>query len=292
MNTTSEFHYRLPMAAGGFRPGAHPGLSFGTGQEFATHMRLFDNPDPRRIDLRASLLNVRREWLVRLYRQRVAVPVHAIVDVSASMTFGAHRPKLHVVADFAESLGRSAFRAGDPAGLMAFDSDERDDLYLPVRHSRGVGSMMGDLLRKCADADAEAGQRTATHGLALQRTVERLAGKTGLVFLVSDFHWPLDGLAATLDILAQAFVVPVVVWDPAEIEPPKDDGLLAIRDAESGAHRTLWVNRKMRDQWRDRVAQRRTDIDATFAGRGMRPFYLHTTFDPEALSRYFLEGLG
>ncbi|KAB7631796.1 MxaS protein, partial [Verminephrobacter sp. Larva24] len=53
MSSLHEFHYRLPARAGGFRPGSHLGRSLGPGQEFATHVRLFDNPDPRRIDLRA-----------------------------------------------------------------------------------------------------------------------------------------------------------------------------------------------------------------------------------------------
>ena len=69
-------------------------------------MSLYDRPDPRRLDLRASLREVRGDWLVRVNRQRVSVPVHVIVDVSASMSFGFPKPKLHVVADFVTALGR------------------------------------------------------------------------------------------------------------------------------------------------------------------------------------------
>ena len=42
----------------------------GAGLEFATHLRLFDRPDPRRLDLRASIANLRSEWLVRVNRQQ------------------------------------------------------------------------------------------------------------------------------------------------------------------------------------------------------------------------------
>ncbi len=293
MDAIDEFQYRLNTAVGGFRPGAHPGTSLGAGQEFAAHGRLFDHPDPRRLDLRASLLDVRREWLVRIYRQRASVLVHAVVDVSASMAFGAARAKLDVVADFVDSLGRSAFRAGDAAGLMAFNHDraDGDELYLPARHSRGGGGAMADALRQyAADRDAVPDRDARGGGAALQRTLERLAGKAGLVFLVSDFHWPLAPLAGALDLLAHACVVPVVVWDRAEIEAPADDVLLALRDAESGARRTLWVTSKLRAQWRSNVAQRRREIDALFAKAGMRAFYLLGDFDPEALSRHFLEG--
>lgn len=342
MSDSAEFHYRIALACSGFRPGAHQGTNQGAGQEFAAHARLFDLPDPRRIDLRASLRNARREPLVRTFNQRSAVPVHAVIDVSASMGFGAQRAKLDVIADFVESLGYSAYRVGDAVGLVAFDSEVRDDLYLPARHSRGVGSAMAELLREFvqraagADADADSSAAAASAndanadadcGAALQRSVERLAGKSGLVFLVSDFHWaqqdggaplPADapkksqrnvdmemnadvtlpslargqqGLLAALDMLAHAQVVPIVVWDPAEMTPPQEDVLLTIVDAESGMRRTLWVGAKVRAQWQQRVSERRATLDTLFAKAGLRPFYLHAAFDPEALTRHFLEGL-
>ena len=56
-------------------------------------MSLFHRPDPRRLDLRASLRTLNEGWLVRVNRQRAGIAVRAIVDVSASMTFGGHRPK-------------------------------------------------------------------------------------------------------------------------------------------------------------------------------------------------------
>jgi uncharacterized protein (DUF58 family) len=107
------FHYRMPHRVSGQRPGSHRGSSLGAGQEFVTHMNLYDRPDPRRLDLRASVRNLRQEWLVRVSRQRVGVSVQVVVDVSASMDFGARTPKLHVAADFVEALGFSTFRAGD-----------------------------------------------------------------------------------------------------------------------------------------------------------------------------------
>jgi len=88
---TDEFLYRLPSRVGGQRSGAHPGLGQGSGGEFIAHTSLFRRPDPRRLDLRASLRRVAAlddDWLVRVHRQRASVPVHLVVDVSASMQFG------------------------------------------------------------------------------------------------------------------------------------------------------------------------------------------------------------
>ncbi len=308
MNGPREFHYRLPGRAGGFRPGSHPGSSFGAGQQFAMHARLVDHPDPRRLDLRASLQSVRGEWLVRLHLQRVAVPVQVVVDVSASMCFGKRRSKLDVVADFVEALGYSAFRSGDRAGMTAFDGGAREDLFVSARHGRGGGDMMAAMLRaEAARSRARGGhgkprgkpmRRTVGGGasaetngaLGLARAVENLAGKQALVFLVSDFHWPLDGLPAVLDTLAHACVVPIVVWDEAELAPPPHGALLAVHDAETGEQRTIWLSSRVRQQWQEAVHRRRATLGALFGGRGLRPFEIEGAFDADALSRYFIEG--
>lgn len=284
MNATAEFHYRLPMRAGGARPGSHPGASFGSGQQFAMHGRLFDHPDPRRLDLRASLRSARSEWLVRVHLQRVAVQIVVIADVSASMQFGARRSKLQVAADFVEALGHSAFRVGDRLGMMAFDASERDDLFMPPRTGRGTGNLLATMLRDCATRPAERG---AIDGL--RRCVTRLAGRQALVFIVSDFHWPLAQMPRVLDMLVHACVVPVVVWDDAEVSPPRHAPLLAVNDAESGEQRMVWLRGGMRERWLEGVERRRAELDAVFGARNIRPFYVQRAFDPEAMSRYFLE---
>ncbi|HEX3382123.1 MAG TPA: MxaS protein [Paraburkholderia sp.] len=301
MNGTAEFHYRLPMRAAGARPGSHQGSSFGSGQQFAMHGRLFDYPDPRRLDLRASLRAARDdEWLVRVHLQRVAVPVFAIVDVSASMQFGTPRTKLQVAADFVEALGHSAFRVGDRLGMLAFDSGERDDLFMPARTGRGTGTLLASMLRQCTSAMADrAADRAADPALdrqagracveGLRRCAIRVAGRQALVFVVSDFHWPLAPLSPVLEMLVHACVVPMVVWDEAEITPPRHASLLAVADAESGEERRVWLSRGMRERWRDGVARRRAELATAFGARGMRPFHVEGGFDPEAMSRYFLE---
>ncbi len=281
MSTTAEFHYRIPRRLGAWRPGSHPATSLGAGQEFVSHMSLYDRPDPRRLDLRASLRDVRGEWLVRVSRQRAAVAVQAIVDVSASMAFGSGRPKLHVVADFVEALGQSAFRVGDSLGMSAFDEQERMELFVPALMSRGSGSLMASLLKSfAARAQGAAGVEAAA---------ARFAGRPGLVFLVSDFHWPPGHLERSLDLLARASVVPMVVWDAVEVHPPQHNGLMTLRDAESGSQRTLWMRPALRARWREAVEQRRRQLDDLFARWAIRPFHLQGEFDGESLSRYFLE---
>jgi len=213
--------------------------------------------------------SLHQEWLVRISRQRVGVSVQVVVDVSASMAFGARTPKLHVAADFIEALGYSTFRVGDALGMVAFDAAERADLYVP------------GMIRQC---------RTAPGSIAgLEQALVRLVSRPGLVFLVSDFHWPLDHLGPTLDLLTGSFVVPMIIWDHAEIEPPGHDAIVALEDAESGASRTLWMRPKLRAQWRENVGLRRLELDRFFASRQIRPFYVTGAFDADAMSEYFFE---
>jgi uncharacterized protein (DUF58 family) len=283
MSTAHEFHYRLPHRVSGWRPGSHPGSSLGGGQEFVTHMRLLDRSDPRRVDIRASLRDLRGDWLVRVNRQRSSIPVYAVVDVSASMRFGVQRPKLHVVADFVEALGTSTYRAGDLLGMYAFDRTERSELFVPPILSRGIGMIMAQALRACT------GGAAGIEGLAA--VLQHLAGRQGLVFLASDFHWPLERLGSLLDLLAHAYVVPMVVWSSAEVRPPGKDGVAFVEDAETGAHRTLWLRPRLREQWLDAIERRREELEHIFTARGMRPFYLGDEFNSEAMSRYFLEAV-
>jgi uncharacterized protein (DUF58 family) len=246
-------------------------------------MSLYDRPDPRRLDLRASIRNLRGDWLVRVNRQRASVAVNVVVDVSASMSFGSRKPKLHVVADFVETLSRSAYRAGDSLGMFAFDAAERPDLFVPALVSRAMGSVMASLLR----------ERTGAAGgiEGLEQVAQHLAGREGLIFIASDFHWPLQGLGGVLDLLTHAYVVPLILWDPVETQPPPRDSLVFARDAESGARRTLWLRPKLRAQWIDAINQRRTELNSIFTARAIRPFYVSGDFDAEMMSRYFLEAV-
>jgi len=281
MAEAAEFHYRLQYRVGGLRPGSHPGTSLGAGNEFVSHVRLFDRPDPRRLDLRASLRNLGGDWLVRVYRQRAGIPVQVIADVSSSMRFGARRTKLDVAADFVEALGQSAFRMGDALGMRAFDSQERADLFMPALRARGMGSVLATLLRRCETRPGSID--------GLLEAAAPLAASRGLVFLVSDFHWPLDRLNEVLNLLGNAWLVPMIVWDPAETEPPSPGAVAALTDAESGKRRTLWLGRKLLGQWRESVARRQAELDRAFMVRNIRPFHVRGAFDAKAMSQYFLE---
>ncbi|MGH8564268.1 MAG: DUF58 domain-containing protein [Gammaproteobacteria bacterium] len=88
-------------------------------------------PDPRRVDLRTTLYDPMGEVYVRVFHQRSTVPVYVIADVSASMGF---REKMAVLADFTVATAASAYRTGDPFGLVACDTRVR--MHYPAASPR------------------------------------------------------------------------------------------------------------------------------------------------------------
>ncbi|MBX2883235.1 MAG: hypothetical protein KTR32_25000 [Granulosicoccus sp.] len=278
-----EFVYKMPGVAGGNRPGAHRSKSRGAGMSFIAHARLFDQPDPRRLDLRASVLNLHGDWLVRSYLQRSSIAIKAIVDVSESMRYGSPG-KLQVAADFLQSLGQSAYGYGDAVSLLAFDHKFREDLFLPARTSRANGLTMAT--RVLESACAKHGDAAIT---GFSDALERVSGSSGLVFAVSDFHWPIDQLTRALDKLSTAVVVPLVIWDQSEIVPPPAGQWVSVNDIKSRRKRHLWMKQRTRDQWIDNIRLRRTQLCDAFEHHNCIPIFLNSRFDADILSRYFME---
>ena len=230
MSTSGEFHYRIPHRLGAWRPGSHPATTLGAGQEFVSHMNLYDRPDPRRLDLRASLRDVRGEWLIRVNRQRAAVPVQVIVDVSASMAFGsAARLKSDVAEGIALVVGRLAVRRGGRLSLLGFGAP--DERFLPPRSGRGA--LVG--LRRALGEGVATDGHASEDGLSrAARRISRLSRQPGLVTVVSDFREPAASWTRAVGSLAARHsVLAVEVRDPREGTLP-DAGRLSLVDPETG----------------------------------------------------------
>lgn len=284
----SEFVYRLPGTSAHGKPGAHRSHTRGPGMSFVSHARLFDHPDPRRIDLRASISSVPRQWLVRSFKQRSSTSITVIADVSHSMHFaGAGTSKLSKVAKFVEALGYSAFRSGDRVSLQGFDQTMRDDIYLPHRSGRGTGLQMAEILRHL---DASVATSGSSDGLQ-ECAKAHIPGKTGLVFIASDFHWSLDTLKIILERFSGALVIPMVFWDPAETIPPTEGGLLNLQDMSHKRISSLWLTPKIRQQWTENVELRRDQLRSEFSKFDYLPFFVEGDFQAEALSKYFIENI-
>ncbi|NML17412.1 DUF58 domain-containing protein [Azohydromonas caseinilytica] len=276
-----EFHYRLPGPAQGLRAGAHRSLGGEGGLEFRGHADWLRAPDARRLDVRATLRDPFQRWQVRLHSPPRAQTVWLIADVSASMAFGAPR-RLDVLADFARSLAWSAWRTGDPFGCVACDDRLREELLWPPARQAGRAEALGSQLRALRP------ERQGSRALAQAAAV--LGASRGLLFLVSDFHVPLEEVRRWLDAFVSHWVVPVVLWDRYEFEPRGPAGLLPLVDAESGARRLLWWRPGLRERWAQAGCERREALQRCFAQARLRPLFIEGAFDADAVTRHFLQG--
>ncbi len=274
-----EIHYRTHAPARGYFPGHHRSKSGESGFEFRGHASLLDAPDPRRLDLHASLRDPFGNWIVRVYSQRKSIPVAIVADLSASMGFEGTRRKQDVLADFTDSLAWSVWRTGDSFGFVGCDEQVRADWLLPQTRVRGVGQALAVRLR---GIDLEG---ASAHGLLDAH--RHLSRQRSLVFLVSDFHLPLAALTQVLRSLAQHDVVPVVVWDPAEFTLTAPRGLAWGIDPESGERRLVWWRPALREKWAARFAERRHDLLAAFRAMRVKPLFVEQGFDADAVTRHF-----
>ncbi|RZL93458.1 MAG: hypothetical protein EOP82_07770 [Variovorax sp.] len=277
--TVQELHYRLGAPALGHFPGHHRSTRGDSGFEFRGHAALLDAPDPRRLDLHASLRDPFGNWIVRVYSQRKAIAVAVVADLSASMGFVGTRRKLDVLADFVDSLAWSAWRTGDSFGFVGCDTAVREDVLLPPTRSRGVGAALARTLR------ALHLQGRSAH--ALRTAHQYLSQRRSLVFLVSDFHLPLPEVEAVIASLAHHDLVPVVVWDPLEFTLTAPHGLAHVMDPETGVVKVVWWRPAVRDKWLAAQRQRRDALLQIFRANRLKPLFIEGGFDADAVTRHF-----
>ena len=280
-----ELHYRIGSQVLGHFPGRHRSSRGDSGFEYRGQAGLLDAPDPRRLDLHASLRDPFGDWKVRVYSQRKAVPVVMVADLSASMGFNGARRRLDVVADFVDSLSVSAWRSGDSFGFVGCDASVRNDLLLLPTRVRGAGGALAQTLRSLRLDGRPAGSGASSRALSLAH--RHLGRQRALVFLVSDFHLPLSEVEGVLASMAQHDLVPVVVWDAIEFSLTARSGLAHIVDPETGGRRLVWWRAALRAQWREALQQRRDALLHLFRAHRLKPLFIDAGFDADAVTRHF-----
>ncbi|WP_171697730.1 MxaS protein [Methylomonas sp. ZR1] len=281
--TIKPFQYRLPRPAVGVFPGAHPGQMVGNGQLFKRHDTLIARPDPRRIDLRASLLDPFGHYQVRVQQQHSAIDVYLLADLSASMGFGGGNDKRRVMADMLLSIAASALEYGDNIGFIAANQQVLTDCYLPAGKHLGRIQAMAKRLETLDLQPGSAG---------LQQAQRYLPKHRALVFLASDFHFPLPQLQAILQNLRRHDLIPLVLWDPAEYSRLPDWGLFQVQDLETGKRRTLWLRPGLKRNIEQAFAQRRAQLQQQFRASGCEPLFIDNGYRAEQLGHYFLRRAG
>ena len=275
--------YRIRYKPGGVLPGAFAGLVPGSGQNVRAVVPLKDHPDPRRLDLRASLRDPLHRLWVRDFAQNTATRVIVLADFSASMAYRGYQHRHVQLRDIATALARSAFRNGDAFGFYAANEHTCQDLCLPPRVNRSAADWLERRLRATTP--------TGTSARGLLDVCMRLPRRHALVFVISDFNWPDREISALLKSLAQPEVVPMVLQDPAEFAELPSRGFASLLDLERGTRRFVWLRPRLVERIRQAGRARREHLDSIFGRAGCAPFYLDGRFDPRKLTNHFLRSV-
>ena len=274
-----EFHYRIRWRAHTAHPGHHASNQPGGEAEFAGHVPLTSQPEPRNLDVRATLADPFGRLMVKSFRQHSAIPVYLLADLSASMGFNGQTRKLDLLADFAASTAYSAYRTGDPFCFFGCDESIRWELAVPLRWHKGFAQQIRDGL-----ANFRPHGRGAN---GLLEVAPHLGRQRALLFVASDFHWQLADLVRLLEAFVHHDLIPVVLWDSAEYEDLPRFGLAELLDPETGEWRRLFLRPALRRSIRERYRQRRQQLTDVCRQYGLEPLFLVNRLDADALTDYF-----
>jgi uncharacterized protein (DUF58 family) len=276
-----EFHYRIGWRTRHALPGHHRSGRAGAGHEYAATAPLLDHPDPRRLDIRRSVRDPFGQLFVRTYNQPGILPVYAVVDLTASMSFQGVASKLSLLAEFLSILEFSTGRTGDPLGIVGCANKVLSQFSLPATRN---GEAVRETLRRLRAHTPAAGDARG-----LIDAAQIVGHRRALVFLISDFHFPLDFTRDVLRAFARHDVVPIVLWDSAEFRNTPAFGLARIHDSETRAARYILLRPSVRQRLSEAFQRRRKSLEAVFVEFGYKPYFLLDSIDCDDLNQYFVE---
>lgn len=266
------FQYRLATTSPRVFPGAHPGRMVASGQLFQRHEPLIASPDPRRLDLRASVLNLFDDYQVRVYRQHNIVDIVALVDLSASMA-----DKRADWLDCLASIAESALSYGDRFRFIGCDSRPRGYPLVMCSSAGVLAALIRDLRQR----------RLASGGPRWQQCLPYLPAGRALVFVLTDGHFGLGVWRALLHRLKVHAVVPLLLgYDEDCLALPRW-GLLSFQDAETGRYRTVLMRPSYRQAIMDAYAERKRQLQNLCRAYGSEPLFLNTPYHAAQMQQYF-----
>lgn len=276
-----EFNYHIGWRSRGSHAGNHASTQRGVGMEFSGHTTLLSYPDPRRIDIRLTIRDPLEQVYVRIFNQKSATPVFMINDLSGSMNFGSKHRKVALSAEIMKSIAMSATHNSDSFGYIGFDDVVREDWLCTASYRPQSALQMAESLKEFHP------QHVGSRGLLdVSRYLPR---ERSLIFLVSDFHMPLEDLESSLSLLLRHHIVPVVLWDSSEYKRLPEFGIASLTDCETGNRRTLLLRKELRDRIVQNFENRKAEIESLFLQYDMPPFFVEDDFDADALTEYFYQ---
>jgi len=276
-----SFDYHINWKSRGYHPGQHKSDQRGMGIEFAGHANLLDYPDPRRIDIRQTIRDPMEQIHVRIFNQRSATPVIIATDLSASMNYGKSRSKFKFAAEISTIISNSVLNKSDAIGFIGFNDRIDSNWVAPLSYRP---QRTEALIERLSHYHA----RSASH-LGIKNLHYVIPKDKTLIFMISDFHMPLEDIEIALGHLKGHRIIPVVLWDKNEYDDLPKFGIININDPETGEDTTVFLRKKMLRKIKDNFSQRKEDLEKVFLKHDSPPFFVGYTFNTMAMTQYFNE---
>jgi len=284
MANETLIHYHIGWKASGQKPGAKRGVSAGIGDQLRAKVLLRDHPDPRRLDLRASMRDPFERLWVRDFYLNTSLKVIVLLDASASMAYVGAVNRFKVAEQMAAQLAISAYRSGDAFGVFTANTALIKSATLPPRVNKSAWLWVQQQFTKL--------QPSGESAAGLLRAVPQLPQQRSLVFVISDFRWRDGQYKQLLKALNHHDVVPVMLQDPAETGAMQKRGFATVKDMETGQTQFLWMRPALAARI-EQAQQRHSEQIKTISLRyGVKPFVVNGAFKPAKLNQYFMERQG
>ena len=249
--------------------GAYHGARPGIGLTFAELRAYEPGDDVRHLDWNVTARQGRP--FVRRFVEERALSLWLVVDVSASMRFGAERAtKADRAAQAAALLATAAVQNGDRAGLVLVS----DRIELELAPAGGVRHL-SQLVRALVATPTTSPKTKLSVGLARVRRTARRA----MLVVISDFMTE-EPVGTWRRAARRHDMIALRVVDPRENRLP-DAGLLSLEDAERGSRRMVdSSSTRLRKQYAQAAAARAQSFQRWCANSGIQAFTMTTDLDP------------
>ena len=188
LSVVADRHFEPRQLVIGNLAGAHKSPLSGFAVEFAGHREYVPGDDPKHVDWRVYF--TRDKYFIKQYEMETNLVCHLVLDVSASMRYGAgSQEKLSYAARAATMLGYSIIRQSDKVSLTTFD--ERVLGFIRPSNSMGQIVRMTEHL-----SDIKPVQKTSMAD-CLTELASRIKRRE-IIVIFSDFFTDLDELESAL----------------------------------------------------------------------------------------------
>ena len=280
-----EFYYHTPWRSRSVKAGSHKTKLRGAGGDFSGFANLLEYPDPKRLDVRASLRVIPKQLMVRTFFERSAIKVYAVSDVSSSMQFVGKVNKQKLLLEMVESIAWSATRQGDAFGMLSCDDEIQDALSIFPTSRSTVGQEARIKLQNHFLHSSHINKSAR----ALPTSAGNMSSQRALVFIISDFHLPDSLIKETYRAYAMHDVVPIVLWDESEFDDLPSWGFARVKEMETGLERSFFMRPALQQSIRLQAQSRAKTLAKLSQQYGFRlPFFVSSQFNATALTQHLL----